>query len=1423
MNLPSLLRLPLLALLLLPTLAAAAPEVPDALAPWVPWVLDGKETTQCAQRGEQPLCGWPGKLELVLDDRGGRFTLDVVADAEVLVPLPGDATWWPRDIKAGGAPAKLGAGGAPRVRLPKGTHRVTGAFSWPRLPESLSVPPDIALVALTLRGDRVTNPRRDKDGLLWLQRGASEEAEEDRLAIEVHRRVNDGVPVVVETRLKLRVSGRSREVTVGSPLLAGTEATFLSAGLPARLDGDGLLQVQLRPGEWEIRVDGRSTAAVASLAAPTAGDPWPEEEIWVFQAAPAIRSVRVDGAPGVDPARTSLPQEWRSLPAWRVARGTALEFIERRRGEAEPPPDRLTVNRQLWMSLDGSEFAVRDAVTGNLFEGGRLEMLAPGALGRAKVGGQDQLITTGTDQRGGVELRDGSLRMDAMSTWPVGGALPAVGWDRDAQSLGAQLHLPPGWRLVAASGVDDAYGAWLEEWTLMDLFLVLLIALAVGNLAGRGWGALALGLLLLSWQEDGAVRAEWIMLLIPLGLLRVLPEGRARTVMHLLRWAIVIGLATQTVVFAWSASKTALFPQLDNYGKSALEKGWYGGDSGGMDFTVGAAAPQQEADVAFKEGLFETADEEIPQSATVNELKIVSPGRGGNRGNVPKKQKGGDYGSWGTKRASRLDPQAVVQTGPGMPQWSWETIRLNWNGPVAAGHELKLWLVGPWVNGLLGILRVLGAVLLLLLLADPRRTKTEVAWPSGGSDGGATSGGAGSPAASAGATTSATTAGALLALGLLTLGLAGAPSTAAAEEGFPPQGMLNDLQARLTAQPACAPTCARLVDLSIRANGDTLRLEAEVHVDALSAWSLPGPDSAWTPSRVEVNGAPVLALRRDATGFFALRLPEGVHRVVLSGAAKDEVPLQFPQAPRSLSFSGDGWTITGFRPDAPPPGSVQLSRARTLDDEGSEDSEDTELAPWLEVRRELDLGVPWLVHNALVRRGGGTRAVMVRVPLLAGESVTSSGVPVENGEAIVTLEPGETVRAWDSTLAEAASLTLTAPADRPWTEVWSLDCSPIWSCGATGLAPTRHLDQGRWLPQWQPWPGESLELTLTRPPPAAGVTTTLDSVTLALTSGRRLLEATATISLRSSQGGEHTLTLPTGATLRSFQIDGRDHPAQPDGDRLVFAVEPGGHSVVANWNQEANKGMLATAPTVDVGASASNVQIQWSLPDHRWVLWAWGPRWGPVVTVWQYLLVLVLVAFLLARFAPTPLSMADWLLLGLGLTQIPPGVTVFLVLWLVGLSFRGRGAPEKWWAHDLAQLTLLGMTMIALGILYGAVYEGLVTDPDLGVEGAGSYRQTLNWYADVSDSTLPTPGVFWLPVWVWRVAMLLWALWLASRLLRWLRWGWEQFSTGGLWTLPSWWPFGGKDTDAKAAMPAAAAPAAEASDQNAVVPADEGP
>ncbi len=67
-------------------------------------------------------------------------------------------------------------------------------------------------------------------------------------------------------------------------------------------------------------------------------------------------------------------------------------------------------------------------------------------------------------------------------------SMSAVGWEQSFHNVSAELNLPPGWRLLAASGVDNVPDSWISRWTLLDLFLVLITALATGRLWNHYWG-----------------------------------------------------------------------------------------------------------------------------------------------------------------------------------------------------------------------------------------------------------------------------------------------------------------------------------------------------------------------------------------------------------------------------------------------------------------------------------------------------------------------------------------------------------------------------------------------------------------------------------------------------------------------------------------------------------------------------------------------------------------------------------------------------------------------------------------------------------------------------------------------------------------------------------------------------------------------
>lgn len=1335
--------------------AQTDPYVPPPLEDWVDWALFGHDDVDCPVVAGSRLCAWPGELELRLDEAGGTFALRVQADRDLTLALPGDDLRWPRDVTLDGTAAVLVRTGAtPSVRVPPGNHVVRGSFVWSRLPESLPVPGQIALLDVRVGGDAVAFPRRQADGTLWLQGGRTDAAKEDRLAIEVHRRLDDGVPVFVTTRLRLRVSGKAREVDLGVALPAGTEPISLNSTLPARLDSQGHLRVQLRPGDQTVTIRARSTGPVVELTAPTTDDRWPDEEIWVFGASPAVRAVRIEGAPGVDPQRTSLDEDWRSLPAWRITRGGSLRLVELRRGEAEPPPDTVNVDRELWLVDAGKSFIVRDSVAGTLNQGGRLELVGRGELGSVRVGSRDRVIGQLDGGDSGVEVRDGALTMVAELGYPAGGALPAVGWNRDASRLTARLNLPPGWSVLATTGVDVADGTWIDAWSLLDLFFLLLVALVTWKVMDLRWGAVALVILGLAWHEPMCPQAWWLVLLAAHALIGALREGMVARVAIAFRWVFAFGLALQVLVFSWDQITTGIFPQLDHHGSGPYTSGYSmegkGGWGGGPGLGRGgdsAAAPLQ--DYAYE------VQEEAP-SDSAWELDVDS-----SRANRTRKAP-----LLKVPRSAQVDPQAVVQTGPGLPKWKWNTYSLGWNGPVSAAHELRLILLPPWADLLLSILRVLGLIALMLRFCDPRANRAPR--PAGEGDP------APPPA----------TAAAVAGLALLLLP-AFATATDAPPE-VPDASILRELANRFTAPPKCGNACIEVPEIQLTAGSGGIRVEAEVHALAPGAFALPGPDTSWMPTSVTIDGRPSSAVRRLDDGHLAVRVPAGIHRVVAEGPARDEVALQFALPPRVLTWSGDGWAIDGYRADAAPPQSVRLARSRPLEATGDDPEEgDVDLPPWLELRRELDLGIPWLVHNELVRLGPAGSVVRARVPLLPGESVTSAGVPIEGDVALVTLEANESSRAWDSTLAEAEQLVLTAPAGVGWTERWELDCAPIWSCTAAGLSPVRHMDAGRWSPAWLPWPGESVTLDFGRPTPSEGATSTMDQATLELHPGRRVLESVLTFTLRSSQGGEQSVTIPTDGQVTSFTVDGVDLPIQAEAGKLTWSAEPGAHSIAVRWRQDLVPGLTLQAPQVTLSSGGANVLTTIDVPDNKWLLWAGGPAWGAVVTLWQSVLVLLLAAFLLGRYAPTPeLKTHDWFILGLGMTQVPIVAPVIVVLWLIALGLRGKHADLEWWRHNLIQIALVGLTGVALLCMYWAVYEGLLFQPDMQVDGAGSYGSHLAWYQDRTLGEFVPPWVLWLPLWVWRVVMLLWALWLAGATFRWVRWAWRQGSVGGLWKMP---------------------------------------
>lgn len=1353
-----------LSLLVFPGSAHAQPfperDLPPELRPWVPWVRDEVPDRVCPALKGVAICLWPGRLDLRLTASGGTFSFSALADRALDVRLPGGPQSWPQDVRLDGrAAVVVEREGGPAVRVAAGEHHLEGRFSWTHLPDSLPVPARLALVGLAVEGRAIAFPRRDEAGLVWLHADDAAAGAAESLRLQVFRRIADGIPLSVETRLSLEVSGKAREVELAGALLPDTVPIAVTGDLPARLDAAGGLRIQVRAGAFSVTVLSRVQGQPASLGPARGAPPWPGRETWVFAADESLRQVELSGLPPVDPSRTDLPGEWRPLPAFAVEAGARLILKEVRRGEAVGSPDRIQLRRQLWLDLSGRAFTVRDVFSGALSRTWRLDLQRPGELGRAAVDRADQLVTANpATALSGVELRRGALNIEADSRLPRTGALPAVGWSADVERLDATVQVPPGWWLFTATHVDSAPGTWTSRWSLLGLFFVLIVAGATLRLFGRAWAAVALLAMIASYDEPGAPYLVWISLLGAVALAAVAPPGRLQSLARLWRGLSLVALLLILVPFLREQITTALYPQVASgtglgavaspaapppMAREEVDKL----QALGYVNRSKAAKPEQNAPDRADDGVVGGVVGGVAETVEVGGAQAQETARGrvsSKKAYLPS-----------SNAALEQDPRAVLQTGPGLPQWSWRSYSLSWSGPVKSDQNVRLVLVSPGMSRFLTLLRVLLVLMLaaLLWVGTPRLP----------------------------------TYGASSAAALIVIGTVLSPSFVSAEETGPSRALLDDLKKRVTRPEACQPECISTSTLRLRLGDGALSFDAEVHAGDSGAWAIPGPPSSWAPAAVRVDGRDTSALARLEDGFLYVRLSPGVHRVEAAGPVPraDTLTLQLRDRPRHASADAPGWDVAGLRADGPPDTSIQLSRRLRLGERAREEA--GQYAPWLEVQRTLTLGLTWRVRTEVHRVSPVGAPVSLRVPLIAGESPTEADLETKDGMAFLSLGRDDTDASWSSTLPVTDALVLEAGAGLPWSEVWRVECSLVWECETDGLVPVSHQAGGVLAPEFRPWPGEKLSLRFHHPQAVAGQTVTIDALRVETTPGERLNTTVLSLTARASREEPLILDLPKDAEVQEVTVAGSPRPARADQGKLRLTLRAGAQPVVVRWREPRGASLYQRVPAVGLPIPAANVEGVLHLPQNRWLLLTRGPAWGPAVLFWSYLLLALVVALALGLLSETPLGMGGWLLLTLGLSQASAAGALVVAGFLLALSWRSRRPPPSAVAHDAQQVILVAWAFAAIVVLYGVVQAGLLFHPDMQVAGAKSSNTMLRWYSDriVAGST-PTAGVLSVPLWLYRGLMLAWALWLATSLLRWTSWAWRAFGAGGLWQPLPW-------------------------------------
>ena len=1335
--------------------AAGAPlAVPPDLESWRGWALHGAEEQRCPfiaptnpDNSRLFRCAWPQTLSLSVNGHGGSFTQRWEVYADSWLVLPGSSEYWPTEVRANGVTVPVVMrGGQPQLQLAAGNYLLSGNFSWSQRPAQLPLSPQTGLLALKVDGKSVAQPVRTDNAVTLGAQSAAATA--NALEVQVYRLVTDEIPVRLTTRLRLEVAGEGREVTLSRPLPEGFTPMTLEGELPARIDADGSLRVQVRPGSFELTLGARGAGVAESLSRPKVTGTWAKEEIWSFAGVDRLRVASAEGVEGIDPSQANVPDDWQGFPAFRLAVESVLHIVERSRGLARADENRLTLNRQLWLDFNHAGLTAIDNIGGVMRGDWRLQTQSPFQLKSARSGDTDLLISEVNGQAG-VEVRAPQLQLTATSrSDAVRGRMPASGWTNRFEQVQGTLHLPPGHRLLAAPGADESPGTWWSRWTLWSLFGVLIVVVFSYRVAGLTAATAAALALLLMYQESPAYIWLWANLLAAVAVARSKLPGRWPKWTQVYRSLSFGVLAVALLPLLWGQLRLAIYPQLEATGNAfelqAVRR-------------TQAAAPVEAQEMNAALANMPMAPPMAPPMA-----ESVAPALSKIAGTSSRAVD--RLGLNAAQTVSRYAPGTLLQAGPGVPGWQYNSYPYSWTGPVQSTDAVRFIFIGPL---LLGLWRILGVALTgfwfaWLLQAGTGANLRLPRLPWG-----------------------AARAAVLLLLAAVAAGFA--PRAAAA--ATPDSALLQELRARLLAPPTCLPTCSETDAARVVVTGDRLEVTLQVAALANVAVPIPSAGNRWQIESLTVDGGSSLTLGRENDGSLWVPLHAGAHalHIVARLNQADSVSLAFPQTPRSITVNASGWDAAGVNNGRLVAGALELTRRRSAVTRGSQSLESAQFPSFVQVTRQLQLDIDWSITTTVARLAPEGAAITTVVPLVAGESVLTPGLQVRgsgaSAQVVAGIAAGAQAVSWNSGLPKSEHLELTLAADAARTEVWNFSVSPQWSVSFAGFPAVLPADVSgqTWVFQYRPRGREKLRLSIARPAAVAGNTLAIDSVSRQIRFGARSVDENLELRYRSTQGGRHAIQLPKDARVQAVRIDGEPVQLRPENGELSIGLLPGAHALGVEWQRARGAGIRASASALDLHAEASNISTTVVLPLERWPLAATRALAGPVVRYWGELLVFVLTALLLGRSARSPLRTHEWLLLGFGLSTQSWSVFALMAAWFFAMRWRAQwqttGVSRR--RYTSVQIALALLTLIAIGsLLFSGIRYGFLSAPDMGVAGAGSYGNNFSWFHDQTSGALPEVAVYSVPLWSYKVLMFAWALWIAFALTAWLRWGWNAWTHG---------------------------------------------
>ena len=276
------------------------------------------------------------------------------------------------------------------------------------------------------------------------------------------------------------------------------------------------------------------------------------------------------------------------------------------------------------------------------------------------------------------------------------------------------------------------------------------------------------------------------------------------------------------------------------------------------------------------------------------------------------------------------------------------------------------------------------------------------------------------------------------------------------------------------------------------------------------------------------------------------------------------------------------WFIEGLDANGIVTGNIRFTKSKN---ENSKTVESVKLPQWAIVNRYIEISETVISTIRVKRTGNLKDSVVIEVPLLENEKITSGGVKIVSNKAIISFNSGVTEKIFSSILSvDTKNWEISATETDRITESWQLSCETNVFCKVSGLKPTSTISNGIVKWSWLPFPNEKIRIQVKKLPTISGDFITVDSLQHNIRWGTRLLSGTVEVTSRVTQQTNLGFTTEEGSRIQEIKVNGIVAGAAQSKSKAQVLLNPGPNKITISYEKDFTPSSVSythlTLPTI---------------------------------------------------------------------------------------------------------------------------------------------------------------------------------------------------------------------------------------------------